>query len=154
MFRAGDGRSWAWTAPVLCAIHCAAAPLLVGLLPALALTSTAEWVLMGGSLVLATVVVGSAVRVHRQRWVPVVAAVGFVVWALSLADVFEPVPEVATTVLGASLVAGALLWNARLSARVRASSGCSCCDTGACDPDVAPRRRGATVQAEAAAPKR
>jgi FtsH-binding integral membrane protein len=144
--RAENRRPWAWTAPVLCAFHCAATPLLVGLLPALALTSTAEWVLMSASVVLATVVVRSGIRVHRNRGIPALAALGFLVWVLSLAHAFEPVPEVATTVVGALLVAGALLWNANSSARAH---GSTCSDCERCEAE--PRASASSVKPESGA---
>jgi hypothetical protein len=131
MSRPENGQSLSWTCavPVLCALHCAAAPLLVGLLPALALSEPMEWLLMGGSLVLAAVVIGTGFRNHGLWLIPAVAVGGFVVWAGSLAGWFEPVPEVATTTAGSLAVAGGLFWNSRRSMQVRGSAcGCPGCD--------------------------
>jgi hypothetical protein len=114
--------------PVLCALHCAAAPLLVGLLPALALSGTMEWLLMGASLLIASVVAVAGLRVHREWLIAGVLAVGFGVWGFSLAGAFEPLPEVGTTIVGSLTVAGALFWNARRSMRVRGRAcGCPGC---------------------------
>jgi hypothetical protein len=111
--------------PVLCALHCAAAPLLVGLLPALAVSGTMEWLLMGASLVIASAVAVAGVRVHREWLIPGALVVGFGVWGSSLAGFFEPLPEVGTTVVGSLTVAGALFWNGRRSMRVRGRA-CGC----------------------------
>jgi hypothetical protein len=131
--------SWTCTVPVLCALHCAAAPLLVGLLPALAVSDTMEWLLLWGSLVIAALVAVVGLRVHREWRIPGVLGVGFGVWGLSLAGVFEPLPEVASTVVGSLTVAAALFWNARRSARARRQAcGCPGCDDAAAVPE--PRR--------------
>jgi energy-coupling factor transporter transmembrane protein EcfT len=144
--------SWTCAVPVLCALHCAAAPLLVGLLPVLALSSTVEWVLMGASMVLATVVAVAGVRAHREWRIVGVMALGFVVWILSLAGVFAPIREVATTIVGSLIVAAGLFWNARRSVRVRGQAcGCPGCgeaeETRSSGPEANPVLRGGSASA-------
>jgi hypothetical protein len=57
-------------------------------------------------------------------WAP--AAAGILVWALSLAEAFEPVPEVVTTVAGSLLVAGALFANGHWTRHAEEDSDCRC----------------------------
>lgn len=135
--RAATGRGalalspgWATTAPLLCAIHCAATPLLVVVAPALSESFLLEIVLFGASLVLSVVSLGTGIRNHGRSiaWAPV--ALGLVAWAASLLEVFVPLaPESVTTLLASLTVAGGLLWNARfLSAEKRAGCHCTACD--------------------------
>ncbi len=109
---------WASIPPILCAAHCALTPVLaVTAAPWLAAGESMEWVLLGGTALIA----GGALRLgwprHRSRLVLLLVGLALVSWGVSLAGGFEPLNEEAATALSALLLAGALLWNARLQCR-------------------------------------
>ena len=116
--------TWAVAAPILCAIHCAATPLLVVFIPALALTPAAEAWLLALSAVIALTVLISGIRTHGSPEVFAPVLLGLVVWGGSLAGWFNPIPEPLASSLGAFAVAGGIFWNARLRHRVT----CTTCD--------------------------
>jgi hypothetical protein len=124
--------SWAFLAPIACALHCMAAPLLVVLAPALAPTPRLEWAffLVSGGLAVGLLAWQAAPERRFALWA--LALVGLFVWAASIADWFHPVPETVTTVIGTFLVAGALFWNVRLRRRV----SCDIPSTPSGDPGV------------------
>jgi hypothetical protein len=113
--RTTQPHSWALAAPLVCAIHCISAPLVVALLPAVAPSETTEWVLLAVAVVFGVWVLSQGTRQHGRvvLWIP--ATAGLMVWAMSLAALFEPLPEVVTTVAGSLLVAGAIYGNAHWS---------------------------------------
>jgi len=111
-FRSPD--TWVVAAPVLCAVHCAATPLLVLFLPALALTAAQEAWLLAFTAAVAIVAVSPGIRVHRRLEVLLPVLGGLMVWGAALADLLHPLPEAAGSALGALVVAAGLFWNARL----------------------------------------
>ena len=117
--------AWAPAAPVLCAVHCIATPLVVSLLPAAGAGEAAEPWLLAAVLVLATIALRTELRTHGQRRVLVPAVAGFAVWTASLAGWLEPAPEGLTTTLGSLAVAGAMVWSARLR-HAATCRGCGC----------------------------
>jgi hypothetical protein len=110
---------WGWTslAPILCAIHCAAAPLLVLVLPAFAFTPAAEWSLLALTAGLAAFALFSGVRSHSEWRVLLPGAGGLLAWGASLSGIFLPFPEAASTAAASLFVAGGLLWNSRMHCR-------------------------------------
>jgi hypothetical protein len=120
---------WGWTsvAPILCAIHCLAAPILVAFAPAFAPGEAAEWALLGITVVLVAAAGVAAFRGHRTVTPFVVIGVGLLGWGGSLLHVFHPVPESATTVAAALTVALGLLWNSRLHCGT-STAPCSACE--------------------------
>lgn len=128
--------TWAPAAPLLCAVHCVAAPLLVTLLPSLNLGEGLEWWLFAAVLPIAVGVLVAELRVHRHRRIPVVVAAGAALWAASLAGWLEPAPETVTTTLGSLIVAGAMVWSARLR------HAATCRDCGCPSPVHDPPTRG------------
>jgi MerC mercury resistance protein len=104
--------AWATAAPLVCAVHCVAAPLLVAVAPRLTLTEAHERGLVAGSLVVAAATLSLGVRVHRRRavWLPVTA--GTVLWLLS--RFLPPSAEGPVTVAASLLMAGGTFWSARL----------------------------------------
>jgi hypothetical protein len=94
-----------------------AAPVLVVAAPVLAPTETVEWVFFVMSGALAVVLLAGHGAQERRAALWSLALVGLFVWAGSIAEWFRPVPELVTTVIGTSLVAGALYWNVRLRRR-------------------------------------
>lgn len=114
-----------WTAalPLACAVHCLLMPLVALFVPLLAPAHGLEAVLMGASALLAAAVTRGGVRAHGRRavWVPVL--LGTAVWGASVAHAAGPLPEQATHVLGSVLLAGGMVWNARL----RHEASCRSC---------------------------
>lgn len=114
------GSRIAGVAAALCGVHCALTPFLVVAAPALAISESAEravWV--------ATVLVGAVVLllgpVPRNAAVTLAFAAGAALWGASLAGWFQPAPETATSAAASLVLAGALLWSARI------------CRVGACE---------------------
>jgi hypothetical protein len=88
-----DPHAWAIAAPLLCAVHCAATPLFVLFLPALALTHGQEAVLLGLSAVVALMALVPGIRVHGRPEVFIPLALGVFVWGAALAHWLHPIPE-------------------------------------------------------------
>ncbi len=130
---------WGWTsiAPILCAIHCLVAPLLVATAPAFAPGEAAEWALLGITVVLVGITGAAALRGHRQAAPFVLILVGLLAWTGSLLHLFAPVPEEFTTVIASLGVAAGLLWNSRLHCATR-DEGCSACEHEALEEAHAP----------------
>ncbi len=156
---------WATLAPVACAVHCAAAPLLVLVAPALVENPAVETGLLAATVLLAGVALALGFQRHRNPAATVPVLAGVLAWWASLSHVFHPIPEDLTTAAAALVVAGGLLWNARLhcAGGEPSGTGCASCQAGesarsaeegypleggvAADP-----RRGAGPLAEAGAP--
>lgn len=105
--------------PFACAVHCAAAPLLVMALPALAVDPAVELVFLGLSATAGAVSIAASWRLHRKAVVWVAMALGAGVWGASLAGWFQPIPEAATDALGGALLAAGIFWSTRLGHRQR-----------------------------------
>jgi hypothetical protein len=121
---------WGWTsiAPLVCAIHCLATPLLVAVAPSVVVGPQAEWALLGLTVVLVIVALIAGLRSHRDlRPAPLLAA-GLAVWVGSLLHVFHPLPEEPVTAVAALVVATGLVWNSRLVCAHREVS-CTACET-------------------------
>lgn len=116
---------WTTVAPLLCAIHCAATPVLVAIAPTISKNHVVEVWLLGLSVILAAGALIVSVRRHGRSivWVPV--GLGLIFWAASLAGFFEPVPETWTTPASSLTVAGGLIWNSRFLS-LREKHGCHC----------------------------
>jgi hypothetical protein len=108
-------------APLLCAVHCVAAPLLVVVSPAL-VHGPAETAFRLATLAIAALLLRSGLRAHGRRVVLAPAALGVAAWALSEA---APSAETALSVAGGLLIATGMLWNARLRHRAVCHS-CGC----------------------------
>ena len=113
--RGGDGVASGWVAGVAaaCSVHCLMTPVLATVAPFMVLAEGAEWWMWGGTAFLAVVML--AIRPGRHR--PAIAGLvlaGTAIWAASLAGWFEPAPEIVTSPVGSLLIAGGLLWSARL----------------------------------------
>jgi hypothetical protein len=151
---------WASAAPILCAIHCALTPLVVVMAPALAPGKTMEFALLGISIVVAAWAVSRGLRQHGNLRPVRPIALGRVAWGASLFHLFHPVPEEVTTILATLVVAGGLIWNARLHCGADAESPCTHheCETGtsaaghaAAEPSALGGSPAAAVRSEAAA---
>lgn len=116
--------TWALAAPVLCAVHCAATPLLVIFLPALALSHAAEAWLLGLTTVVAIVALVPGLRVHGRSEVFIPVVLGVLVWGGALAHWLHPIPEPLSSSVGALAIAAGIFWNARL----RHQATCQTCE--------------------------
>ena len=127
MERLRSSQTWAVAAPMLCAVHCAATPLFVLFIPALALTPAEEIWLLSLSSVVAALAVVPGLRVHG-RWsvlVPIVLGIG--VWAADLLHWLHPIPHPLPSAVGASLIAFGIFRSSRLSHR----ANCITCEVHA-----------------------
>jgi hypothetical protein len=113
-------------APLVCAAHCAATPVLVVVAPWLTLPAALEAGLMGVALVVAGAVLVAGTRSHGRRrvWLPAVA--GAALWLAALTGAAPGAWEVAAGVAGGGALAAGLLWSGRLAARRRC--GCGTCE--------------------------
>ncbi|HEX8274912.1 MAG TPA: MerC domain-containing protein [Longimicrobiaceae bacterium] len=114
---------WSAALPLACAVHCVLMPLAALFVPFLAPAHDLEVVIMLASAVLAAALTRGGVRAHGRRavWIPL--ALGVAVWGACVAHVAAPLPEPVTAVLGSLLVAGGMVWNARL----RHEAACRSC---------------------------
>lgn len=120
--------AWASAAPLLCALHCIATPLVVLTAPSFAPDPRAEAALLIGTAVVSVVASAVGVREHGGGAVLIPVLTGLLLWVFSLRGAFLPLPEGATTALASLLVAGGLLWNARRRHRaVCPECGCRNC---------------------------
>ena len=116
---------WVGAAPLLCALHCLATPMVVLLAPTLAPMREAEAILLGICTVLSIGFAAEGVRRHGRYgiWLPIAA--GLVLWTASLAGWLAPLPEAATTVVGSVATAAGLFRNATLRHRATCNR-CGC----------------------------
>jgi hypothetical protein len=137
MFRELVPHPWGWAslAPALCAVHCASAPLLVLVAPAVVENPKVEFGLLGMTVAVAAAALLLGVRRHGSPRPLMPVLVGLLAWWASLSHVFHPVSEELTTALAAMVVAGGLLWNARLQCTVAdpCGSACASCEEGTKD---------------------
>lgn len=115
--------AWAAAAPVLCAAHCLAAPLLIAAAPALAPGEAYERAFMAAAVALAACAVLLGFRAHRRLAPLLLVAAGALLWMSPL--VIQDVPEIAATAAASLLMAGGTVWSARLRHR-EACGGCGC----------------------------
>ena len=115
---------WVTLAPVLCAAHCATAPLLVVIAPALAESAAIEGGLLGLTAIIASLVLPAGMRVHGRVAILMLVLAGLAGWGGSILGLFEPtLPEAGTTIIASLLVASGLFWNARA---LKKASRCPC----------------------------
>jgi hypothetical protein len=105
--------------PLICAVHCVAAPLLVGVAPGLAPTPTAEWILLAVAVSIAAPVLVRGVSRTRELLALLTGAVGVLIWLLSVLGTLDPAPEEVTTTLGSLLLAASLVMRMRQRAGTR-----------------------------------
>lgn len=121
--------SLAAAAPLLCAVHCVATPLLVAVLPAFAMGEAAEVVLFVASVLLVGWATLSGSRVHRQAGPALVVGLGLSTWGGLLFGALPAVGGELGIALAALVTAAGLVWNARLR-HVMAEVGCGCTACG------------------------
>jgi len=119
----GRGRAapWAAAAPLLCAAHCVATPVLLVVAPSLAVNQTLEYLLMAVAAVVSLAVGLWGFRHHGEAliWIPIVS--GLLFWVLGSRS-GSGAEERLLTGAGGILLAAGLIWSARLLHRSRCSS--------------------------------
>jgi len=115
---------WGWLVPMVCAVHCVAAPVLLVVAPAFASSTLVEGVLMAAAFFFAVVIVMAGVQVHGRAvvWIPI--SLGSLLWVAELAEAPISAPGTVLTVAGSLLLAGGLVWNSRLRAKARPACDC------------------------------
>jgi len=105
---------FAAVAPLVCVVHCLAAPLLLSLAPSLAENRLVEAVLVAIASVVGIGTIIRGIRLHERLQALFPLAAGISVWVAALTIPDSPVPEVVLMVVAGVLVAGAMFWDARL----------------------------------------
>lgn len=105
---------WAAAVPLLCAVHCLAAPMLAVVAPALALPRSADHAVQVVSALVAAVIAWSGLRVHGRRAVLAPMAAGVALWIGGEAMGVEGTAEIAAHVAGGLLLAAGMAWNGHL----------------------------------------
>ncbi|HEU0016115.1 MAG TPA: MerC domain-containing protein [Longimicrobium sp.] len=117
--------TWAASVPLLCAVHCVATPLLVLFSPALALSTGAELAVQATAVLLAAVIAPLGLRAHGRWEVLLPMLLGAGLWAIARGTEPAAAWEITLDVGGALLLAGGMVWNARLRHRAACHS-CGC----------------------------
>lgn len=111
-------------APVICILHCLAAPVLAVVAPVLAENHLVELALMGTSLAMGLSLAHGGIRRHGNRWIWAPVVLALVLFTGSAAGLVEGFAEQLATVGGSLSVLAVLGWDARL----RWSCNCrDCC---------------------------
>jgi chromate transport protein ChrA len=119
---------WASWAPLVCAVHCLVAPVLVLVAPAFVHSGVIEGLVLTGAAVLAAVVVVAGTRIHGRKAPWALVATGVAIWCLVPLKLAMALPEPAVVVAGGLTMFGGMRWNARLKAVAEAGRcGCPAC---------------------------
>lgn len=121
MARSIGPRAAAVAAPVLCALHCLAAPVLAVLAPALAENAGVEVALVGATLATGANAGRGGVALHGDGRLWLLVVLASLLFAAKAAAGHSDAIELAVTVLGSMCIVAALAWDARLRRR------CACC---------------------------
>ena len=105
---------WAAAAPLVCAVHCLAAPLVAVALPAASPHGPVEVAFKGATALAAAAFLWHGLSVHGRRRVIVPVALGLAAWAATALAGLAGTPEAAASAAGGLLMAAGLFWNARL----------------------------------------
>jgi MerC mercury resistance protein len=116
---------WAAAVPLLCAVHCLASPVLVMAAPAMALGRGGEAVVQAASAVLAVLMGWSGIRAHGRRAVLAPMGVGVALWVAPALAGWTGAAETVAHAAGGVLLAGGMIWSARLRHRA-ACNHCGC----------------------------
>ena len=107
---------WGWTtlAPIACAAHCLATPVLAVSAPALFSAPALEWGFLTATVLLASAAFGSGIRTHGDLRPLLPLLVGVAIWSASLGGAFAPITEELTTMAASLTAAVGMVWNSRL----------------------------------------
>jgi uncharacterized membrane protein HdeD (DUF308 family) len=132
---------WGWTtiAPLACAVHCVATPVLLVIAPAIAVSPLVEWSFLGVTVLVAGIALAAGLRTHRDPWPLLPILLGIGLWFGSLMHAFRPISEELTTTMAALTVAAGLVWNSRLHCAARKAS-CAACQQEALEGSAVPMR--------------
>lgn len=121
---------WGWLVPVACAVHCAAAPFLVAILPGVSVGEAWEWLFLAVSGALGVGVLLRLPGKREGRAILALGAGGLALWAASLLGWTAPVAEAVSSGTGALMLASAMLIGSHSRAARRANAcGCSACES-------------------------
>jgi hypothetical protein len=105
---------WGAFVPLICVVHCMAAPVLIVAAPAFAQNRLIE----GGLITFASIVGLAAVvrgaRIHGQWRLLAPVLAGIVLWVCALLGIVRVIPEAALSIPAGAFVAGAMLLDSRL----------------------------------------
>lgn len=105
---------WGAFIPLVCVVHCMAAPLLIVAAPTFAQHRLIE----GGLITFASIVGLAAVirgaRIHGQWRLLTPVLAGIVLWVCAMLGLVRGIPETALSMPAGALVAGAMLLDSRL----------------------------------------
>jgi hypothetical protein len=122
--RGDRAERWVAWGSAACAVHCAASPVLVVLLPFLAWGEVVERGVILALIPLAAWLVWRGLRRHGQ-WGPVVpVAAGIMCWLIALPESHAGIHQAVTFGAGGAFTFGGLQWSHRL----RRSCGCVSCE--------------------------
>ena len=121
--RSSAGGSWAAALPLLCAVHCLAAPVLALIAPALQLPSLAEHVVQAGSVLMAASMAVYGIRAHGDRRVLAPMGLGAALWIAADALAWTGAALTLGHVAGGLLLAAGMAWNGHL----RHQAACGAC---------------------------
>lgn len=116
-------------APLICAVHCAATPLLVALMPALELSHAVEQWLFVASVPLVGWSLLTGFRVHGDLRPALLTVVGLAMWGGLLAHLFVAATGEWPLVAAALVTVVGLVWNARRR-HLFESNPCPCASCG------------------------
>lgn len=112
--------------PFACAVHCAAAPILVAAAPSLSVGHGLEWTLLVATVVIAAFTVNFGIGWRESLRPTLLVAGGITLWIASLLQAFQPLPEDLSTPIAAVIAAGGLIWSSRVYRSP--GHGCACLD--------------------------
>jgi len=100
--------------PFACAVHCAAAPILVAAAPSLSVGHGLEWTLLVATVVIAAFTLNFGIGWREGLRPTLLVAGGITLWIASLLQAFQPLPEDLSTPIAAFIAAGGLIWSSRV----------------------------------------
>lgn len=125
VLRIHQPRAWFCATPMLCGLHCLAAPVLTAVMPGLSLSPAGEQWLLGIVSALTISTVAAGMRLHRRAEVGIPVSAGLLLWIGALAGWTGSVPEAVTIGGGSLLLTAGMVWNAGLRHRA-ADEACAC----------------------------
>lgn len=119
----GTSTRWTALAPLACAMHCAATPVLAAALPVFATTSGVEWGFLGATVLFGGITVPRHRHTSRDLRPAGLLLLGVALWVASLLRVLDPLPQDLTTAFASLAAAAGLFWLARARHTHRVAGG-------------------------------
>jgi hypothetical protein len=121
--RTRSGLRWSALAPLACAVHCGATPILAATLPVLAAAPGVEWGFLGATLLFGGIAFPRHPHVHRDLRPVSLLLFGIALWTASLLQLLGPLPQDFTTACASLAAAVGLFWLSRARHRSCVSAG-------------------------------